>query len=112
MLNHLVVLAHGTAEEHAQETIPFVSSKNIGDRIADIEWYLQLPLFVLAVGIVAGILWLITKKIDNTLLLVSFLMLVSSFLLYEVAPIVSATGITAGLNMTLFITLIGLGSGK
>ncbi len=113
------LLAHGGAEKHAlEETVdggtipPVFADPSILERLADLSWFVQIPLYVLTLAIIGAALWLVTKKIDTALMVVSFLMLVSSFFLYEAAPSVSILAITAGLLITMFVTFVGLSAGE
>ena len=76
----------------------------------ELGWYIQIPLFIVALFAVLAITYFLTKKRDTTLLFTSLLLLIAGFGLFRIAPIVSATAITLGLIATLFVTLIGLGS--
>ena len=100
MLITITRFAHG-GETHANEALA---------QVHEISWFLQLPLFAIMVAVFAGIVWLLIKKPDVTALITSFALLVAGFGLFEVAPVVSAFAITAGLITTLGVTLLGLGS--
>ena len=76
----------------------------------EIAWFIQLPLFLLAVAGFFSIIYMITKKRETATLMTAFVLLFAGFGLFQVSPIVSATAITLGLVSTLFITLVGLGS--
>lgn len=75
----------------------------------EIGWYIQLPVFLLALAGFIAILYLLTKKTKLTVLLTASVLLVIGFGFYRLSPVVSATAITLGLVSTLFITLVGLG---
>lgn len=93
------ILAHAS-EDHSNEAAA---------TIHELAWYYQLPIFFLALLGVCALIWLITKKLDVVILISSFLMLVTGFLVFQVAPLVSIISITLGLVATLAVTLVGLG---
>lgn len=95
----LSILAHG-GEEHGSE---------IAASIHEVAWYYQLPVFFLALLGIGTLIWLITKKLDLVIMISSFLMLITGFLVFQVAPLVSIISITLGLVATLAVTLVGLG---
>jgi len=97
MLNY--VFAHA-GEEH--ETIVEATAH-------ELSWFVQLPIFVITIAVVAYFIWLITKKIDTTILLTSTILLVAGFAFFSIAPLVSILSISIGMTATLFVTLTGLG---
>lgn len=74
----------------------------------ELPWFLQIIVFLVGIALVYSLVWLITKKVDTSLLVVSFVLLVTGFLVFQIAPIVSVLAITAGLIATLFVTFVGL----
>lgn len=74
----------------------------------EIPWYLQVIIFVVGITLIYSLLWLITKKIDTSLLVISLILLVTGFLVFQIAPVISILAITAGLLTTLFVTFAGL----
>ncbi len=93
------ILAHA-GEVHSSDTTA---------AIHEVAWYYQLALFLVALLAVSTLIWLITKKLDLVILISSLLMLITGFLVFQVAPIVSVVAITLGLIATLSTTLLGLG---
>ena len=91
---------------HAGET----HGSDIAATAHELGWYIQLPLFIILVAVFASTVWLISKKMDTTLLVTAALLLITGFGLFEIAPLVSALAITVGLVTTLGVTLLGLGS--
>jgi len=89
---------------HAEE----IHTSTIESAAHSLQWYAQLPLFILMVAVFAAVVWLITKKQDITLLLTAALLLVSGVGFYEIAPLISVLAITVGLGATLFATIVGL----
>ena len=76
----------------------------------ELPWFLQVLLFLMGIALVYTLVWIITKKVDTSLLILSFALLVTGFLVFQVAPIVSVLAITLGLITTLFVTFVGLGA--
>lgn len=76
----------------------------------ELPWFLQILIFLVGIALIYSLMWLITKKVDTSLLVLSFVLLVSGFLVFQVAPIVSVLAITLGLISTLFVTFVGLSS--
>ncbi|MBP6961969.1 hypothetical protein KBB49_00320 [Candidatus Saccharibacteria bacterium] len=74
-----------------------------------LEWFYQIPIFIVSVFIVGYFIWLITKKQDTTVLLTSTILLIAGFACFSVAPIISILSISIGIIATLFVTLVGLG---
>jgi len=78
----------------------------------ELAWYIQLPIFIVSVFILGYVIWLITKKPDTTVLIMATILLIAGFLCFSIAPLISILSITVGMTATLFVTLVGLGSGK
>ncbi len=93
------ILAHA-GEDHGSEAAA---------TIHELAWYYQLPIFFLVFLGICTLIWLITKKLDLVILISSTMMLITGFLVFQVAPLVSIISITLGLIATLAVTLIGLG---
>ena len=100
MLNF--VFAH-SGEEHSS-TIESVAH--------ELAWYIQLPIFIISVLVLGYLVWLLTKKQDTTVLIMATILLIAGFACFSVAPLISILSISLGMTATLFVTLIGLGSGK
>lgn len=75
-----------------------------------LAWYVQLPVFLIAVAGLFALSQLIFKKKSTAFLITAFALLIAGFGLYAVAPIISATAITIGMATTLLVTLVGLGA--
>lgn len=97
--NIIKVIAHG-GEVH--ETAGEATSHLLS------TWYIALPIFILAVSGLASIVYLISRKVDVTLIVVSIVLLVSGFTMYSVSAIISVVSITLGLMGALALTLISL----
>lgn len=93
------ILAHA-GEDHGSE---------VEATLHELAWYVQLPVFFIGLILVMSLIWLITKSLDTVILISSFLMLITGFLVFQIAPLVSIVAITFGLIATLAVTLIGLG---
>ena len=94
------ILAHA-GEEH---------TTGIEATVHEWAWYVQLPIFFLVLVAICTLLWLITNKVDVVLLVASFFMLITGFLVFSFAPLISVLAITLGLVATLSVTLVSLGS--
>jgi hypothetical protein len=99
-MNYLQLFAHA-GETH--ETIVESTSHALA-------WYVQLPLFLLAVAGLYALSRVLFKTKSTAFLVDAFILLIAGFGLYKVAPVVSATAITIGMTTTLLVTLIGLGA--
>ena len=77
-----------------------------------LAWYIQLPIFLLALFGVFSILRMVLKDAQKASLITATLLLILGFGLFKIAPVVSATAITLGLITTLLTTLIDLGTDK
>lgn len=100
MLNE--ILAHG-GETHNSVAV---------EKAHELQWFIQVPLYTIAIAVFAGIVWLISKSVDATLLITSAVLLISGFAFFQIAPVVSVLAISFGLVLTLGVTLLGLGAGS
>ncbi len=97
MLN--TIFAHA-GEEHA------TTAEAVAHQL---EWFYQLPIFLVSVLVLGYFIWLITKKQDTTVLLTSTILLIAGFVCFSIAPLISILSISVGITATLFVTLMGLG---
>ena len=75
------------------------------------QWYIAIPLYLLVMAAITYVVWLVTgKKKDTTLLIVSFVLLISGLTMFNISPFISVIAITTGLVATLFSAFVGLTS--
>jgi formate-dependent nitrite reductase membrane component NrfD len=73
------------------------------------EWYIALPLFLLALVGVAAITYMLTKKSKPvTYLVITGILLISGIFAYTIAPIISIVSLAVGMAMTLVLVLFSL----
>ncbi len=89
-MNHLLLTIAHAGEEHT-ETV-----ESISHYIP--EWYIAVPLFLIIISMLGYLIWIISgKKLDTVLLILAILMLICGFTAYVVSPAISVTAITIGI---------------
>lgn len=73
------------------------------------EWYVALPLAIVAVAIIGAATYAVTKSRAVTLLVVAAVLLIGGIALYNVSTVVSVAALSSGLAVTLLSVLASLG---
>lgn len=100
MFRFLDVLAHA-GEEHSDslDTVTHAVS----------PWYVAVPLFLLVVAGIGYLTWLLSgRKPDTVLIVLSIVLLISGFTLFNISPFISVISITVGILMAGILTFGGL----
>lgn len=99
MLMNILLLAHA-GEDHSDTAEAFAHFA---------PWYIAVPVFLVVMTMITYLVWLVTgRKNDTTLLIVSGILLVVGFTMFNISPYISIIAITVGLLATLFSAFVGL----
>jgi hypothetical protein len=93
------ILAHA-GEEHSN-TVESISHS--------IDWYIALPIFFLVVAAIGYLAWIVSgKKIDLVAIVLSIVLLISGFTLFNISAAISVISITAGIIIAGALTFLGI----
>jgi predicted membrane protein len=103
-MNYFVTLVAHAGEDHRATT------ESLSHYVA--PWYIAIPSFLLVIGAIGYLTWLLSgKKLDKTLIVVAIVMLVSGFMMFVISPAVSIISFTGGILLSGLLSFTSL-SGK
>ncbi len=85
-------------------------SSDLIARLHAVPWFAQIGLLIVLCAVFLSLCWLLTHKLDTSLLVTAAFLLVAGFISAQFSVLVAVISITTGLVITLGITLIGLGT--